>query len=86
MKTYPIQPGTGSCGWRKLCTMPIALNAVAGSRASRPAPVRTIATARPTGKQVKMPFRECFTLRDGLVVDLQPFYYDTAAIAAAFAG
>jgi ketosteroid isomerase-like protein len=47
--------------------------------------VDLIATARPTGKQVKMPFRECFVLRDGLVVDLQPFYYDTAAIAAAFA-
>jgi ketosteroid isomerase-like protein len=43
------------------------------------------ATARPTGRQVFMPFRECFRLRDGLVVDLQPFYYDTAAIAEAFA-
>lgn len=43
------------------------------------------ATARPTGQAVHMPFRECFTLRDGLVVELQPFYYDTAAIAAAFA-
>ncbi len=44
------------------------------------------ATARPTGRAVSMPFRECFRLRDGLVVDLQPFYYDTAAIAEAFAG
>ena len=43
------------------------------------------AIARPTGRQVEMPFRECFTIRDGLVVDLQPFYYDTAAVAAAFA-
>jgi ketosteroid isomerase-like protein len=43
------------------------------------------ATARPTGRRVVMPFRECFRLRDGLVVDLQPFYYDTAAIAEAFA-
>jgi ketosteroid isomerase-like protein len=42
------------------------------------------ATARRTGKDVSMPFRECFQLRDGLVVDLQPFYYDTAAFAAAF--
>jgi hypothetical protein len=39
---------------------------------------------RKTGKDVEMPFRECFRLRDGLVVDLRPFYYDTAALAAAF--
>jgi ketosteroid isomerase-like protein len=43
------------------------------------------AVARPTGRSVFMPFRECLRLRDGLVVDLQPFYYDTAAIAEAFA-
>ena len=42
------------------------------------------ATARSTGKDVSMPFRECFRIRDGLVVDLQPFYYDTVAFAAAF--
>jgi hypothetical protein len=42
------------------------------------------ARARCTGKDVSMPFRECFLLRDGLVVDLRPFYYDTAALAEGF--
>ena len=39
---------------------------------------------RRTGERIVMPFRECFVLRDGLVVELQPFYYDTAALVAAF--
>lgn len=43
------------------------------------------ATARPTGRAVVMPFRECFTMRHGLAVELTPFYFDTAALAAAFA-
>lgn len=41
---------------------------------------------RATGAEIEMPFRECFRLRGGLVVDVRPFYYDTAALAAAFTG
>ena len=37
-------------------------------------------TARRTGRTVEVPLTEVFRVRGGRIVDLQPFYYDTALL------
>jgi hypothetical protein len=38
-----------------------------------------------TGKRLTVPLRECYRVRDGKVYQIQPFYFDTAALAEAAA-
>jgi hypothetical protein len=47
--------------------------------------INLIGKYRTNGAPLDMPVRECFRLRDGKVYELQPFYYDTGALAAAAA-
>lgn len=42
-------------------------------------------TARPTGRRIEVEVAEVTTFRDGKIARIKPFYYDTKAIAAAFA-
>ncbi len=42
-----------------------------------------VATARRSGKEVRQPFAEVLRIKDGLVIEGTPYYYDTAAICAA---
>jgi ketosteroid isomerase-like protein len=42
-----------------------------------------VTTARKTGSKIRQPFAEVLKIKDGLVVEGTPFYYDTAAICAA---
>jgi ketosteroid isomerase-like protein len=42
-----------------------------------------VATARNSGEQIPQPFAEVLKIRDGLVIEGTPYYYDTAAICAA---
>jgi uncharacterized protein len=44
------------------------------------------AVARATGIEVEWRLSEVCTLREGLIVEVRPFYYDTAAITAAVRG
>ncbi|WP_052732654.1 nuclear transport factor 2 family protein [Hymenobacter terrenus] len=37
------------------------------------------ATSRTTGQPWQMPLAECWQLRDGLVTEIRPFYWDTQA-------
>jgi ketosteroid isomerase-like protein len=41
------------------------------------------ATARASGAQLSWPLLQMITVRDGLILEIQPFYWDTAAIVAA---
>jgi ketosteroid isomerase-like protein len=41
------------------------------------------AIAKETGREVEWRLAELFTVRDGLIVEIRPFYWDTAAIVAA---
>lgn len=43
------------------------------------------ATARPTGRRVEVEIAEVTTLENGKIRCLKPFYFDTQAIASAFA-
>jgi ketosteroid isomerase-like protein len=45
-----------------------------------------VATARNSGERVRQPFAEVLKIRDGLVIEGTPYYYDTAAICAALEG
>jgi ketosteroid isomerase-like protein len=45
--------------------------------------LRSVATARATGKIVDAPMIQAVKIADGLIVDVKPFYWDTAAVAAA---
>jgi hypothetical protein len=47
---------------------------------------RVTFTARDTGKSVEMPLVEVYTVRDGLIVELDVFYKDPSAVAALLAG
>jgi ketosteroid isomerase-like protein len=42
-----------------------------------------VTTARKSGKEIRQPFAEVLKIKDGLVVEGTPFYYDTATICAA---
>jgi ketosteroid isomerase-like protein len=42
-----------------------------------------VTTARKSGKEVRQPFAEILKIKDGLVIEGIPFYYDTAAICTA---
>ena len=39
-------------------------------------------TSRQTGESVDMPVLEMFTVRDGLIVEARPFYWDTHKLAS----
>jgi uncharacterized protein len=41
------------------------------------------AVAKPTGREVEWRLAEVFVVREGLIAEIRPFYYDTAAITAA---
>lgn len=41
------------------------------------------AIAKQTGREVEWRLAELFTVRDGLIVEIRPYYWDTAAIVAA---
>jgi ketosteroid isomerase-like protein len=45
-----------------------------------------VADARDSGEQIRQPFAEVLKIRDGLVIEGTPYYYDTAAICAALEG
>jgi ketosteroid isomerase-like protein len=49
------------------------------------AAVTLLGRLRPSGAPLDMQVRECFRLRNGKVYELQPFYFDTGALAAAAA-
>ncbi len=42
--------------------------------------------ARRTSNQLDMPLAECWSFRDGKVIDIQPFYWDTAVTNALLNG
>ena len=44
------------------------------------------ATARATGRQLEFPILQTVRVADGRITEVWPFYWDTAAIAAACAG
>ncbi|MBQ0867738.1 nuclear transport factor 2 family protein [Streptomyces sp. A73] len=44
---------------------------------------RIHARARATGREVVFPILQTITVRDGRIAEVRPFYWDTAAIAAA---
>lgn len=44
------------------------------------------AVAKATGREVEWRLAELFTVRDGLIAEIRPFYFDTAAISAAILG
>jgi uncharacterized protein len=46
---------------------------------------RLAGTARSTGRKVDIEVAEVTTFRDGKIACLKPFYFDTKAVAAAFA-
>ncbi|WP_435853266.1 nuclear transport factor 2 family protein [Streptomyces smyrnaeus] len=46
---------------------------------------RIHARARATGREVVFPILQTITVRDGRIAEVRPFYWDTAAIAAACA-
>jgi ketosteroid isomerase-like protein len=52
-----------------------------------PAVIRTQvdATARATGRSLSFPIQQTVAVRDGRIIEVRPFYWDTAAIAAACA-
>lgn len=41
------------------------------------------AVAKATGREIEWRLAELFTVRDGLITEIRPYYWDTAAIAAA---
>ena len=45
--------------------------------------INLVGTFRATGQPCNEAVAECFRIRDGKVYEIQPFYYDTGAIAAA---
>jgi len=47
--------------------------------------VRTLvrACARATGRELEFPILQTITVRDGRITEVRPFYWDTAAVAAA---
>ncbi|MFD7233804.1 nuclear transport factor 2 family protein [Streptomyces syringium] len=46
---------------------------------------RVRARARATGRELSFPILQTLTVRDGKIVEVRPFYWDTAAIADACA-
>ena len=40
-------------------------------------------TARPSGKPIAFSATECFVVRDGLITEIQPYHFDTAAVVEA---
>ena len=44
------------------------------------------ATARATGRRTDWPLLQQIEVRDGLILTLQPFHWDTAAMLSALAG
>jgi ketosteroid isomerase-like protein len=41
------------------------------------------ATARATGRELRFPILQTITVQDGRISEVRPFYWDTAAVAAA---
>lgn len=42
-----------------------------------------VATARNSGQDLRQPFAEVLKIKDGLVIEGAPYYYDTVAVSAA---
>ncbi len=63
---------------------PITLNLLGKDAVA--ASFRLTFTARSSGKQVGMDLVEIYTLRDGLIVNLDVYYKDPSAVAALIAG